>query len=350
MIKKRSDGKWTVNIQPGGRTGKQVKRVFKTQAEAKLFETWFRSQHHQDPEWTPAKADNRRLKELIDLWWKGHGQGLSAGKNTRARLDALADKMENPVPSQVKPRFDEYRQARLEEGKSLATINREHAYLRAVFNELKRLGQWRGENPLADVRQFKIQERELSYLTEGQITELLNELKGSSNPHAYLVAKIALSTGGRWGETETLSKTQARGNRVQFANATKSKKARAVPISEDLQAEIDKHAKEQPTETERLFDSCYGAFLGALERTSIQLPDGQASHVLRHTFASHFMINGGNILTLQRVLGHANLTMTMRYAHLAPDHLQEVLSLNPLAKKTPSRKSVGSSKKKAPSK
>jgi integrase len=58
------------------------------------------------------------------------------------------------------------------------------------------------------------------------------------------------------------------------------------------------------------------------------------------------MINGGNILTLQRVLGHASLTMTMRYAHLAPDHMQEVLALNPLANL--GRKSVGSSKKKAP--
>jgi site-specific recombinase XerD len=123
-----------------------------------------------------------------------------------------------------------------------------------------------------------------------------------------------------------------------------------VPISEELQAEINMHAKNQRTETEKLFESCYSAFLGALERTSIQLPNGQASHVLRHTFASHFMINGGNILTLQRVLGHANLTMTMRYAHLVPDHLQEVLSLNPLAKKTPGRKSVGNSKKKATSK
>lgn len=45
------------------------------------------------------------------------------------------------------------------------------------------------------------------------------------------------------------------------------------------------------------------------------------------------MMNGGNILVLQRVLGHASLQMTMRYAHLAPDHLQEVLKLNPLAKK-----------------
>ncbi len=40
------------------------------------------------------------------------------------------------------------------------------------------------------------------------------------------------------------------------------------------------------------------------------------------------MMNGGNVLVLQRVLGHANLTM--RYAHLAPDHLLEVVKLNPL--------------------
>lgn len=38
------------------------------------------------------------------------------------------------------------------------------------------------------------------------------------------------------------------------------------------------------------------------------------------------MMNGGNILALQRVLGHASLNMTMRYAHLAPDHLLDVLT------------------------
>jgi integrase len=43
------------------------------------------------------------------------------------------------------------------------------------------------------------------------------------------------------------------------------------------------------------------------------------------------MMNGGNILTLQRFLGHASLTMTMRYAYLAPDHLEEAKRLNPLA-------------------
>lgn len=330
MIKKRKDdGKWLVNIKPGGRTGKQVKRVFNTQGEAKYFETWFKSQVHADPEWTPAKRDNRKFNELIELWYDSHGQGLAAGENTKARLLAMSAKMENPTASQLRARFDEYRQARIKEGKSLETVNREHAYARAVFNELKRLGQWTKDNPIAEIRQFKTQERALSFLAEEQITELLSALKDSSNPHALLIARIALSTGGRWGECEQLTKGQVRSQRVQFAN-TKSKKTRAVPVSKELAKEIADHVKKHPTETERLFESAMGAFISALDRTGIALPKGQATHVLRHTFASHFMINGGNILTLQKVLGHSTLTMTMRYAHLAPDHLQEVLNLNPL--------------------
>lgn len=44
-------------------------------------------------------------------------------------------------------------------------------------------------------------------------------------------------------------------------------------------------------------------------------------HILRHTFASHFVMSGGNLLALQRILGHSDVKMTMIYAHLAPDFL-----------------------------
>jgi site-specific recombinase XerD len=49
------------------------------------------------------------------------------------------------------------------------------------------------------------------------------------------------------------------------------------------------------------------------------------------TFANHFMMNGGNILTLQMVLGHSDIKMTMRYSHLSPDYLEEATKLNPLS-------------------
>lgn len=44
-------------------------------------------------------------------------------------------------------------------------------------------------------------------------------------------------------------------------------------------------------------------------------------HALRHTFASHFVMQGGSVLTLAKILGHASLKVTMVYAHLTPDFL-----------------------------
>lgn len=67
-----------------------------------------------------------------------------------------------------------------------------------------------------------------------------------------------------------------------------------------------------------------------LALTKIEFAEGQKTHVLRHTLASHFMKNGGNILVLQRILGHANTRETMRYAHFSPDHLDEAVTLNSL--------------------
>ena len=46
-------------------------------------------------------------------------------------------------------------------------------------------------------------------------------------------------------------------------------------------------------------------------------------------YTSHYIMNGGNILALQKILGHSTLTMTIKYAHLAPDYLREILEKNP---------------------
>ena len=45
-------------------------------------------------------------------------------------------------------------------------------------------------------------------------------------------------------------------------------------------------------------------------------------HDLRHSFASNYVMSGGNIFDLQKLLGHTDIKMTMRYAHFTPDHLQ----------------------------
>jgi len=79
------------------------------------------------------------------------------------------------------------------------------------------------------------------------------------------------------------------------------------------------------------FTPSYDSFRRAVELADLQLPPGQLSHVLRHTFASHYMMNGGDIITLQKVLGHSTLAMTQKYAHFSPGHMADVVNLNPLA-------------------
>ena len=322
---------WQVNIQPGGRSGKRVKKTFPTKAEAIAWERYVQAKSQESSDWIPQKKDARFLSDLIELWYLHHGVELRDGVGRKRILLAMCKVMGNPKAEAFTPdKFAEYIMKRIDAGIKPNTMNREHAYLRAVFNETIRLGHWKKENPLVKLRAFKIQEQELSYLTLPQILVLLNRIKISKNIHATLITKVCLSTGARWGEAESLRTSQVRGGLLQFVQ-TKSSKARSIPISEELEIELLEHYKKHGN-GDQLFLSAYSAFREALMKSNLKSSEGQLTHILRHTFASHFMMNGGNVIALQKVLGHHSLTMTMRYAHLSPEHLQETLQLNPLAK------------------
>lgn len=337
-LSKNSAG-WLVDVQPGGRGGRRFRKTLPTKAEALAYEAWIKSKITQTPEWHPPKQDARRLLDLVELWHQQHGMNLRAGDNTYSRLKHLCEAMGNPIAEQFKPEmFAEYRARRLKEGISANNLNREHSYLRAVFNELIRLGQWKSDNPLAKMRQFKIAERELSYLTLEQIGLLLKALEEVCRSRdALLIAQVCLSTGARWSEAEALKVSQVKNGQIHFTG-TKSGRNRSVPVSEELIAALENHLAERHSkgraQAMRFFMHGYGAFRKAVEKAGLMLPRGQLTHILRHTFASHFIMNGGNILVLQKILGHSSLTMTIRYAHLAPDHLQEARTLNPLSRLT----------------
>lgn len=79
------------------------------------------------------------------------------------------------------------------------------------------------------------------------------------------------------------------------------------------------------------FAERYRQFYRVIRPAGIELSNGNMSHALGHSFASHFMMAGGNIIVLQRILGHSDIRVTMRYAHFAPDHLEDAIRCNPLA-------------------
>jgi hypothetical protein len=64
-------------------------------------------------------------------------------------------------------------------------------------------------------------------------------------------------------------------------------------------------------------------YMPALERAGIK---GATWHTLRHTFASRAVMGGVDIRTVQELMGHSTVTMTMRYAHLSPEHLKQAVN------------------------
>jgi len=335
-VSKQKTGKWLCEVYPQGREGRRIRRQFNTKGEAEAFEAWAKKEAQQKP-WLGEKADRRRLSELIDLWFKLHGQSLAAGKSRMAKLAIVCRGLGDPVAADLSARmWAHYRERRLrgeidngytpdrEKWKvQPVTVNREQQYLSAVFNELKRLGEWSQENPIEGVRIFREKEREMSWLTQPQVATLLTACEAYGNVDLTRVVKVCLATGARWREAESLTRAQLAAHKITFIK-TKGGRNRTVPIPRWLYEEL------APLQGQ-LFRPCYSEFTKMLATTSLALAEGQKTHVLRHTFAAHFMSNGGNILVLQRILGHANIRETMRYAHFAPDHLEEAVILNPLA-------------------
>lgn len=319
-INKLDSGQYMVDVRPQGRMGKRVRRKFQTKAEALQYERWvIATQNSKD--WLDKPKDTRTFSDLVELWWVHKGQTMRSGKVTYTALKGICKRLGNPLADKITPAFlSEYRSQRLALGKSKATVNHERDNISGVFTVLIELGHYPAPHPLSGFKTLKLEDKEMGYLRKNQISLLLNELSGDN----LKVAKVCLATGARWMEAATLRRSHLSNNRVTFSK-TKNGYARTVPITPELYDEIltDEH--------EILFPSVsYMEVRELIKRVAPDLPDGQATHVFRHTFASHFMMNGGNILTLQKILGHRTITQTMVYAHFAPEHLIDAVKFNPL--------------------
>ncbi|SES03426.1 Site-specific recombinase XerD [Vreelandella subterranea] len=324
-IKKVKNG-WKVDIMPEGRYGKRVRKILPTQAAAKRFEGQVLAKASMGESYITPKRDRRTLKDLVKLWYDYHGRSLKDGKRRYSQLNNLADIMGNPTAATITPvDASELRQKRLEAGITPNTVNHDHAHLRAVFNQLIRLGEWNTANPFAKMQPLRLDEKELTYLTDEELRQLMNVLEASNNPDVALITRLCLATGARWSEAQTLRAEMLRNGRVTFTS-TKNGRNRTIPLSEELYKALTQHGPR----IGRVFRTdAYKAFSAAVIEAGIKLPRGQRTHVLRHTFASHFMMNGGDVLTLQKILGHRTIAMTMRYAHLSPDHLADAIKYAP---------------------
>lgn len=319
-VKHLEDGRYKVDIRPNGVMGRRVQRIFNKKADAIAFERYVIGNMH-NKEWLEKSTDHRRLSELLDRWWVLYGRSQRYGGKRLRELRRVISDMEDPRVSKISKGFiAEYRSQRRYDGAKASTVNRDLSTLRGLFRVLIEAEEFYADNPLKGIADLKQERPEMSYLSTSEIKALLSVLTSD----ARRLTVLCLSTGGRWGESVNLLAQNMLHGKVTFTK-TKNGKPRTVPVSD----QVMKYVKTKTTG--RLFDIDYVEYRKVLREVKPDLPKGQATHVLRHTFAAHFMINGGNILTLNKILGHSKIQQTMTYAHFSPDYLIDATRLNPVS-------------------
>ena len=118
---------------------------------------------------------------------------------------------------------------------------------------------------------------------------------------------------------------------------TKNNERRDIPMNETVMATLKGIARVGdfvfPNGNGRTFANVRKSFDTAVRKSKIE---DFRFHDLRHTFASTLIMEGVDIMTVKELMGHKDLTMTLRYSHLAPNHktkainiLDRVMSQNP---------------------
>lgn len=193
------------------------------------------------------------------------------------------------------------------------------------------------KNPLEDFKNLKEDTQDFKYFTKSEITQFLG---ATLKDPLYPLYLTAIYTGMRRGELAGLL-----WDRVDFVNnqivvtrildrtglkdRTKSSKKRVIPLHPEVRNCLATLQREQRS-LKYVFckengdhinvNHIYRDFKKAQQKAG--LTSFIRFHDLRHTFASHYMMNGGNAFDLQKIMGHSDIKMTMRYSHFSPEHLQ----------------------------
>jgi len=181
------------------------------------------------------------------------------------------------------------------------------------------------KNPLQRIKRFNIDNERERYLTEKEAQRLLEDTK-ADNHELYSFCLLALTTGGRLETILALQEFDC-----DFINRTANLKdfKNNSTYKAFLTVEAVTAIKKQLVDNNgAIFKICraeiqrrVSAHLAQFNK-KIKADDRKnrvVIHTLRHTFASHLAIKGTPIFTIQKLMNHADIKMTMRYAKLAPD-------------------------------
>lgn len=224
-----------------------------------------------------------------------------------------------------------------------ASVNREMSCLHHLFTKG---GEWDllEQNPFNKGKSLLLKEnnQRLRFLSHDE----LNKLMAAAPDYLQEIITCAVNTGMRRGELLSLKWEQVR-NGFIYLQKTKTNEPRQIPLNDTLVELLERIKKQNPASayvftyrtskkdksTENLkvitfnntpMQDIKHAFGTAVKKAKI---DHCRLHDLRHTFASHLLMNGAGLKDVQELLGHKDIKMTLRYAHLSQEHKKKAVNL-----------------------
>lgn len=282
------------------------------------------------------KIKNYSFKDLKDEYikWAERQRGYEKKLSV---INQLVDQFGHyPLRRFDTKMIEQFQTERLQKGQKPATVNRHIATLKHMFTKAT---DWNmvEEETLKRVRKVKLLEennRRLRYLNKDECKALINSCK----PHLKPIVITAINTGMRKEEILNLKWDNVDlKNGFILLDVTKNGERREIPINATLHEVLSgivrridipyvfyavRKEKEIENQTEeskpsQRYGNIHRSFQSACKTAKIR---DFHFHDLRHTFASQLVMAGIDLTTVKELLGHKTLTMTLRYAHLAPSH------------------------------
>ena len=307
---------------------KPISKVFSTRKLAEQFVKRIEGNRELLLAYGGSKEYQIILNTLVETYLNNEYAGKDVQKQ-RARLKFWVDRYGHKLISEI-TRMDVARGIyELSNTLSNATVNRYKSALSVVFSFACRQYEL-PDNPVLHIPSKTENNTKVRYLSNAERGSLFNACKHSTWNRLYLLVLIAITTGARRGELLNLKWPDLNFDiNIAYIENSKNGQPRALPLTKDTLKELSKYEQNKNSlifcssvDTTKPF--CFDkSWKKALEQAGIQ---DFRFHDLRHTTASYLAQSGASLLEIAEVLGHKQIQVTKRYAHLCINHKTKLIN------------------------
>ncbi|OIR02575.1 putative prophage phiRv2 integrase [mine drainage metagenome] len=302
-VRKRGD-RWHVRLQIGGQRIERSLGPSATKADALDYEARIRRDLIAGK---TGKTKPRTIEDALVRWLQGEAATLKSYGNLLSKVRALQPFAAGRKLEAIVTVSEEVKAAGIKDGLSPATINRRLAILRRLANLAHQQWGWLDQPLGSRIKLLRGERARHVYLTPDQVETLADHCE---HPGVALAIRLVARTGMR--ETELLRADTIFDGCIVIEES-KNGRPRLVPVPADM-----------PGLTLPI-GITYATLRTFFERarSAAGMPHVRF-HDLRHTAASWWAQAGANLAVIRDLLGHANLAVTSRYAHLMTADLKRV--------------------------